>query len=76
MKVIGVLRVLKAEFQNFTDKQTGEVKEMACCTGLTDDGEAVVFYRPASEEPTKDDIYQLVLSFNKCKPVIKYEKEK
>lgn len=72
MKEVGNVRVFKvAEYQRKDGSSGYRVQ------GFTDDGDVVVFYRPAEEAPVKDSIYKMVLDVDYTfKAVIRFQKAK
>lgn len=70
MKTIGNARVFKVSEYQRKDGTYG-----ARVQAFTDDGDVVVFYRPAEEKPEKDTIYKMLLDVdNKFSAVVRFQK--
>jgi hypothetical protein len=70
MKEIGNARVFKVSEYQRKDGSYG-----ARVQAFTEDGDVVVFYRPAEEKPIKDSIYKMLVDVdNKFSAVVRYQK--
>ena len=69
-KVIGYAKVFKvSEYQRKDGSYGCRVQ------AFTEDGDVVVFYRPAEEKPAKDMVYNMALDVdNKFAAVVRYQK--
>lgn len=69
--VIGKAKVFKTEEYTRKDGTKG-----FRVVAFSDQGDPVVFYRPAEEQPQKDDVYNMVLGYdNRFTAVIRYQKD-
>lgn len=70
MKLVGKATVFKSVQYQRKDGSYG-----CRVQAFTDDGDVVVFYRPAEENPVKDTVYNMALDVDqKFTPVIRYQK--
>lgn len=70
-KVIGKAKVLSTEGYTTKDGRSGYR-----CVCMTDENQPTVIYRPADETPKQNDVYNMVLGYDKnLKAVVRYQKE-
>jgi len=70
MKNVGFAKVFKVSEYQRKDGSYG-----CRCQGFTDEGDVVVFYRPAEEKPGKDVVYNMFVDVdNKFSPVVRFQK--
>lgn len=71
-KIIGNATIFKAQEYQRKDGTLG-----CRCQGFTDEGDIVVFYRPAEEKPNKDTVYNMITDVDsKFNAVIRYQLKK
>lgn len=69
-KVIGQAKVFQTQEYERKDGSKG-----FRVVAFTDQGDPVVFYRPAEEMPQKDNTYNMILSFdNRFNAIVRYQK--